>query len=158
MLALKIRTGLDIDVTGIMPDQAVWLGADKTQPVSAEGVEHLAGLPRRRGKGEGNINKPVGQPLGDAAVIALPDGQGNRGRVRAMTREQGSYPAHKSACTPILQMASIGGSDVSCFHRPELGHCLGIAPELDSSGGEGHFPFFCRGRCLAKLGLKGLQA
>ena len=79
MLALKIRTGLDINVTGIMPDRAVWLGADKTQPVSAEGEEHLAGLSRRRGKGKGNINKPVGQPLGDAAVIALPDGQGNRG-------------------------------------------------------------------------------
>ena len=42
--------------------------------------------------------------------------------------------------------------------EPELSHCLGIAPELDSSGGGGRAIFLPQDECLAKLGLKGLQA
>ena len=59
MLALKVWAGLDIDVTGIMPDWAVWLGADKTKPVSTKGVEHLAGLPWRRRKVKATSTSPL---------------------------------------------------------------------------------------------------
>ena len=42
--------------------------------------------------------------------------------------------------------------------KPELGHRLGITPELDPRGGECRSIFLPQDECLAKLGLEGLQA